>query len=356
MAEDEEKTEQATPKKRQDAREKGQVAKSVELNTAFLLITSLIFFYFTIGNLGDNFKYGFVHFIGLASHYEITLTSFPQLVKDITYIMFSIMLPFLIVMLLVSLFINVVQVGFMITPKAIELKFDKLNPINGFKNMFSLKSFGELVKSILKASVISYILYIFIKGKMSYWFSLINTSKEILFIALLKGIFLISVYITIFILFMAVLDYVFQKYTFEKSIRMSHKEIKDEYKQMEGDPHVKQRIRKLQMELARRRMMEDVKKADVVITNPTHYAVALKYEESKMSAPKVVAKGINMIAERIKEIAQENNVAIVEKPELARELYKKVNIDNFIPEELYKAVAEILAYVYKAKNQNTRHF
>ncbi len=356
MAEDEEKTEQATPKKRQDAREKGQVAKSVELNTAFLLITSLIFFYFTIGNLGDNFKYGFVHFIGLASHYEITLTSFPQLVKDITYIMFSIMLPFLIVMLLVSLFINVVQVGFMITPKAIELKFDKLNPINGFKNMFSLKSFGELVKSILKASVISYILYIFIKDKMSYWFSLINTSKEILFIALLKGIFLISVYITIFILFMAVLDYVFQKYTFEKSIRMSHKEIKDEYKQMEGDPHVKQRIRKLQMELARRRMMEDVKKADVVITNPTHYAVALKYEESKMSAPKVVAKGINMIAERIKEIAQENNVAIVEKPELARELYKKVNIDNFIPEELYKAVAEILAYVYKAKNQNTRHF
>ena len=155
---------------------------------------------------------------------------------------------------------------------------------------------------------------------------------------------------------MAVLDYVFQKYTFEKSIRMSHKEIKDEYKQMEGDPHVKQRIRKLQMELSRRRMMEDVKKADVVITNPTHYAVALKYDEAKMSAPKVVAKGINMIAEKIKEIAKQNNIAIVEKPELARELYKKVNIDNFIPEELYQAVAEILAYVYKVKNQNKTGF
>ncbi len=356
MADDEEKTEQATPKKRQDAREKGQVAKSVELNTAFLLVTSLIFFYFTIGALGKGFKSAFVHFIGLSSHYEITLASFPQLVKDITYIMFSMMLPFLIVMLLVSLFINVVQVGFMITPKAMELKLDKLNPVNGFKNMFSLKSFGELVKSILKATVISYILYIFIKAKMPYWLSLINTSKEIVFLALLKGIFLVSVYITVFILFMAVLDYVFQKYTFEKSIRMSHKEIKDEYKQMEGDPHVKQRIRKLQMELAKRRMMEDVKKADVVITNPTHYAVALKYDESKMSAPKVVAKGINMIAQKIKEIAKENSVTIVEKPELAQELYKKVNIDNFIPEELYQAVAEILAYVYKAKNKNSSGF
>ncbi len=351
MADDEEKTEQATPKKRQDAREKGQVAKSVELNTAFLLVSSLIFFYFTINHFGDYFQYSFTHFIGLSSHYEITLASFPHLVKDITYVMFAMLLPFLIVMLFVSLFINIVQVGFMITPKAIELKFDKLNPVNGFKNMFSLRSFGEMIKSILKALVISYILYVFIEAKMSYWFSLIDTSKEILFLSLLKGIFLVSVYITIFIIFMAILDYVFQKYNFEKSIRMSHKEIKDEYKQMEGDPHIKQRIRRLQMEMAKRRMMEDVKEADVVITNPTHYAIALKYDESEMNAPKVVAKGMNMIAERIKEIAKEYNVAIVEKPELARELYKKVNIDNFIPEELYQAVAEILAYVYKTKNR-----
>ena len=349
---DEEKTEQATPKKRQEAREKGQVAKSVELNTAFLLAASVIFFYFTINSLGDYFKYSFTHFIGLASHYEITVTSFPKLAKDITYLMFSMLLPFLIVMLFVSLFINVVQVGFMISPKAMELKFDKLNPVSGLKNIFSMRSFGELIKSVLKASVISYILYIFIKSRMSAWFNLIDTSKEIIFIVLLKDIFLITVYILIFIVFMAVLDYVFQKYNFEKSIKMSHKEIKDEYKQMEGDPHVKQKIRRIQMEMAKRRMMEDVKKADVIITNPTHYAVAIQYKEKEMNAPKVVAKGMNMVAKKIKEIAKENGVTIVEKPELARELYKKVNIGNVIPEELYQAVAEILAYVYKAKKAN----
>ncbi len=346
---DEEKTEQATPKKRQEAREKGQVAKSIELNTAFLLAASVIFFYFTIDSFGDYFKYSFTHFIGLASHYEITVTSFPKLVKDITYIMFSMLLPFLLVTLFVSLFINVVQVGFMISSKAIELNFDKLNPVNGLKNIFSMRSFGELIKSILKALVISYILYMFIKSRMHLWFSLIDTSIEAIFIVLLKDIFLITVYILIFIVFMAILDYVFQKYNFEKSIRMSHREIKDEYKQMEGDPHIKQKIRRMQMEIAKRRMMEDVKKADVIITNPTHYAVAIQYKEKEMNAPKVVAKGINMIAQKIKEIAKENNVTIVEKPELARELYKKVNIGNVIPEELYQAVAEILAYVYKAK-------
>ncbi len=348
---DEEKTEQATPKKRQEAREKGQVAKSAELNTAFLLLASIIFFYFNIDSFGKHFKDAFVYFVGLSSHYELTLTTFPQIVKDVTYIMFSTLLPFLALILLVSILINVAQVGFMITPKAMELKFDKLNPINGLKNIFSLRSVGELVKAILKTVVISYILYLFIKNKMSDWFDLIDTTNTQVFLSMLKSIFLISIYILIFIFFMAVMDYIFQKYNFEKSIRMSHKEIKDEYKQMEGDPHVKQKIRRLQMEMAKKRMMEDVKKADVVITNPTHYAVALQYNDAEMNAPKVVAKGMNLIAQKIKEIAKENNVDIVEKPSLAQELYKKTNIGDEIPEELYKVVAEILVYVYKAKKE-----
>jgi flagellar biosynthetic protein FlhB len=348
---DEEKTEQATPKKRQEAREKGQVAKSVELNTAFLLLVSIIYFYYNIDSFGNHFKDAFVYFIGLSSHYELTLASFPKLVKEVTYIMFVMLLPFLVLILLVSLFINIVQVGFMITPKAMELKFDKLNPINGLKNMFSMRSFGELIKSILKASVISYVLYLFIKSQMPKWFDLIDTSKETVFIMLLKSIFLVSVYILIFVVMVAILDYLFQRYNFEKSIRMSHKEIKDEFKQMEGDPHVKQKIRRMQMEMAKKRMMEDVKKADVVITNPTHYAVALKYEDMQMNAPRVVAKGVNLIAEKIKEIAKENDVDIVEKPEIARELYKKVKIGDEIPQELYQVVAEILAYVFKAKKE-----
>ncbi len=351
MPDDEEKTEQATPKRRQEAREKGQVAKSIELNTAFILAASIIFFYFNANYLGNHLKEAFVQFIQQSSNFKLTVETFPFVVKQITYLMFSTLLPFLVVLLFVAFLINVVQVGFMITPKAIELKLEKLNPVNGFKNMFSLRSFGELVKSLLKLLVISYILYLFVKAKMPYWLTLVDTSKEIVFIALLKGIFLIGIYILIFILAMAILDYLFQRYTFEKSIRMSPREIKDEYKQMEGDPHVKQRIRRLQMELAKRRMMEEVKKADVVITNPTHYAVALSYKENSMKAPKVVAKGLNRIAERIKEIATENDVPIVEKPELARELYKKTKIDDYIPEELYHAVAEILAYVYRIKKE-----
>ncbi len=351
MADDEEKTEQATPKRRQEAREKGQVAKSVELNTAFILAAAAVFFYFNADYMGKHLQQAFVQFIQQAAHFEITTGSFPFLVKQISYMMFSTLMPLLAVLLFVAFLINVVQVGFMITPKAIELKLEKLNPVNGFKNMFSLRSFGELIKSLLKLIVISYILYLFVKSRIPAWLSLVDTSKEMVFIALLKGIFFITLYMLIFIMAMAVLDYLFQKYTFEKSIRMSPKEIKDEYKQMEGDPHVKQRIRRLQMELAKRRMMEEVKKADVVITNPTHYAVALSYKEETMKAPKVVAKGLNRIAERIKEIARENNVPLVEKPELARELYNKTKIDDYIPEELYHAVAEILAYIYKIKKE-----
>ncbi len=353
MPDDEEKTEPATPKRRREAREKGQVAKSVELNTAMILAAGLIFFYFNASALGEYFRQTFVQFVTMAANFHLNVDTFPYLVKQITYIMFKIMLPFLIVMVVVSFLVNVAQVGFMFAPKALELKLDKLNPVNGFKNLFSLRSFGEMVKSILKLIVISYILYLFIKASLPFWLTLTDTTEQQVFIALLRGIFKVGLYVLIFILFMAILDYLFQRYNFEKSIRMSPKEIKDEYKQMEGDPHVKQRIRRLQMELARRRMMEEVKKADVVVTNPTHYAVALSYKETSMKAPKVVAKGLNRIAERIKEIALEHDVPVVEKPQLARELYKKVKIDEYIPEELYHAVAEILAYVYRIKGTKT---
>ncbi|AEA33844.1 flagellar biosynthesis protein FlhB [Hippea maritima] len=347
---DEDKTEQATPKRRQEAREEGRVAKSVELNTAFLMLAAVVFFYFTASNFGEKIKDVLIYFFTLASNFEITLDSFDILVKRISGFMFSILLPFFIVMATIAFLINVVQVGFYITPKAMEIKFDKINPVNGFKNMFSLRSFGELVKSLLKASVMGYILWIFIQKNINSWSSLSKTNQTAVFLVMIKSMFLVVVYILIFIIFMAILDYLFQKYTFEKSIMMTKQEVKDEYKQMEGDPKIKQKIRSMQMEMTRKRMMEEVKKADVVITNPTHYAVALKYDSATMAAPKVVAKGINLIAKKIKEIAKENDVPIVEKPELARSLYEKVKLDREIPEELYQAVAEILAYVFKLKN------
>ncbi len=347
---DEEKTEQATPKKRKEAREEGRVAKSIELNTAFLLLTSVIFFYFNTNSLYKKLSNTFVYFINLSSHFEINTATFPILVKDITYIMFSILGPFLIIILAASLLINIAQIGFMVTPKAIEFKLDKLNPVNGIKNMFSVRSFGESIKSALKASVMWYILYIFIKHNVSSWLNLTDVSVLVIAEQILKGIFSITVYIMIFIVLIAIIDYLFQRYNFEKSIRMSIKEIKDEFKQMEGDPLIKSRIKRMQMELSRRRMMEDVKKADVIITNPTHYAVAIKYDESKMNAPEVTAKGTNKIAEKIKEIAKEADIVIVENPPIARLLYKKSKIGETIPEDMYNAIAEILAYVYKLKN------
>ncbi len=348
---DEDRTEPATPKRRQEAREEGRVAKSVELNTAFLLLVSVIFFFFTASNLGEKLKETFEYFIELSGQYHLSLNSIGHLFKSVNTAIFSILFPFFIVISIAAFLINVVQVGFMITPKVLEIKFDKINPVNGLKNLFSLKSFGELVKSFLKAIVMTYVLWIFIKHNIPKWQNLTQQSENVVFLVLLKDTFLIVIYILIFIIFMAILDYLFQRYTFEKSIRMTKQEVKDEYKQMEGDPKVKQKIRSMQMEIARRRMMEEVKKADVVITNPTHYAVALRYDATKMNAPKVVAKGINLIAQKIKEIAKENDVPIVEKPELAQELYKKVPLDREIPEELYKAVAEILAYVYRLKNK-----
>ncbi len=349
---DEERTEQATPKRRQEAREEGRVAKSVELNTVFILVTALVFYYFFSTSFAENLMKLFTHYIGIAPGFELTTNNFVWLVKDITYKMLHILVPFFILMLFISILINVIQVGFMITPKVLEIKFDKINPVNGFKNMFSLKSFGELVKSLLKVLVVSYILYIFVKHSLPHWFGLIDTQTITIAAALGKSTFAIVGYITIFLLLMAILDYLLQKYTFEKSIRMSIKEIKDEHKQLEGDPLIKSRIRRLQMELARKRMMEGVKTADVVITNPTHYAVALKYDEDTMPAPTCVAKGMNKLAERIKKIAMEHDVAIVENPSLARELYKRTDVGEIIPRELYQAVAEVLAYVYNLKNRH----
>jgi len=347
---DQDKTEPATPKRRQEAREEGKVAKSVELNTAFLLLVSVIFFYFFAKTMTETIENMFEYYINMSAWFDIKLSSLGIILKTTNEFILKLVLPFFILITAAAFLINVVQVGFMITPKVLEIKFDKINPVNGLKNLFSLKSFGELVKSFLKAIVMGYILWIFIKHNLPMWLNLTKTQPNTVFVNLAKDTFSIVSYILIFIIFMAILDYLFQKYTFEKSIMMTKQEVKDEYKQMEGDPKVKQKIRSMQMEIARRRMMEDVKKATVVVTNPTHYAVALQYKHNEMIAPKVVAKGINLIAEKIKEVAKENDIPIVERPQLARELYQKVKIGSEIPPELYQAVAEILSYIYRIKN------
>ncbi|OSS42589.1 Flagellar biosynthesis protein FlhB [Desulfurella amilsii] len=346
-----EKTEKATPKRREESRKKGQVAKSIELNSAVLLFVALIFFYFNANNFKDTASYSFNYFLNLP--YHISLNNVGSLYADIMKIFFMFVGVFFVLIVIVALLVNVAQTGIMLSFEKLNFDLEKLNPINGIKNLFSLRALGELAKSILKIIIIFSIMYLFIKVKYKSWLDLTDQPINVFTVVLAKNMFAITFYLVLFMVFLAILDYIYQKYIFEHSIMMSKEEVKEEFKQMEGDPKIKAKIRKMQMELARRRMMENVKTADVVITNPTHIAVALKYDQSKMNAPKVVAKGLDEVALRIKEIAIKNNVVIVENPPVAQSLYKQAQIDKEIPIELYETVAKILSYVYNLKNKKT---
>ena len=263
----------------------------------------------------------------------------------------KVLIPFTVVMLCVGLGANIIQKGFLFTLKPLAPNFSKIDPIKGFKKLFSLTSFVELIKSILKILIIGLIVTLVVKGEISSFPTLIQmelkgmlvyigsvTSKIILYVGLAMG-------------GLALLDYMYQRWDYERGLKMSKQEVKDEYKQREGDPQVKARIKSLQRQWARQRMMEKVKEADVVITNPTHLAIAIQYESGKMIAPIVVAKGSGFIAQRIKDIARGAGVPVVENRFVAALLFKTVEIGQTIPQELYKAVAEILAYVYKLKGK-----
>lgn len=344
-----EKTEKATPKRREEARKKGQVAKSIELNTAALLFVALIFFYFNATHFVDTTSYSFNYFLSLP--HNIDLNNVGSLYIDIMKIFFMYAGAFFVLLIVIALLINVVQTGIMFSAEKLSFDLEKLNPINGIKNLFSLRALGELAKSILKIIIIFTIMYFFIKTKYESWLNLTDQPINVFMVVLAKNMFSVALYLVLFIIFLAILDYMYQRFIFERSIMMSKEEVKEEFKQMEGDPKIKAKIRKMQMELARRRMMENVKTADVVITNPTHIAVALKYDQAKMNAPKVVAKGLDEVALRIKALAIKHDIVIVENPPIAQSLYKKAQIDKEIPAELYEAVAKILSYVYNLKNK-----
>ena len=246
---------------------------------------------------------------------------------------------------------NVAQFGFLFTTKPLIPKLEKINPIKGLKNLFSIKKLVEGVKLTLKVFISFFVgFWLFWKFflempklELMNFFEQIKWFKE-------KVIIIVFALLAVFLLF-AIIDLIYQRYTYKKSLRMSKQEIKDEYKQTEGNPEIKAKIRRLQMEMTKKRMLSEVASADVVITNPTHYAVAIRYDRTKDEAPRVVAKGVNYLAIRIKEIAREYDIMIVENPPLARELYKLVEIDETIPKDMFKAVAEVLAFVYRAKNK-----
>ncbi len=346
---DEEKTEPATPRRREEARKKGQVAKSQEFSSAFLLLLGTCM----IGVWG---KYMVVYLERymqwmlsplIFSHMPFNETNVSFLLIDMFFFSVRVLFPIMLVLFLIAFLSNFLQIGLQFSSEPIKPQLNKIDPISGFKRLFSLRSVTELFKNIAKIAIVGYIAYSTIQNLLPQFaqMSVMEIRDASALFANITLWFVIKVSIVLVLL--AILDFAYQKYDFEKGIKMSKQEIKDEYKQREGDPLVRRRIRQKQREMAMRRMMSSVPEADVVITNPIELAVALTYDSDDMHAPKVVAKGGGVVAEKIKDIARENNVPIVENPPLARSLFKLCDIDDYIPPQLFKAVAEILAYIYR---------
>ena len=351
-----EKTEPATQKKLDDARKEGKVAKSKELTSAFMLIALFlilkIFISYIGGNLVNIFSIVYNRIDGYVNPGELGFTS--QAVSAFTMqMLIQILLsvwPFFLIGVTIAILVSIVQVGWKVSTKPMEPKLSKFNPINGFKRIFSKESLFNLVMAIIKIVLIALIAYFSVKDKANDLFVLYEISLKQA-ISLVGEIILdTGLKISLVYLIVGLADFIYQKRKFSEDMKMTKQEVKDEYKNTEGDPQIKGRQRRKMQEASQRRMMQDVPKADVVITNPTHFAVALKYDAETAKAPVLLAKGEDYIALKIKEVAKENHVEIVENKPLARMIYHNVDIGAEIPPELYQAVAEVLATVYRMKN------
>ncbi len=346
-----EKTEQATPRRREDARKKGQVFKSADLNSAIILLTGSVLLYLTMSSMVDNLKSFTSLYILDRTLQDFSVQYACDLLIEAIYITARILLPILVGTFIAAFAISYLQVGSLFSSEALTPKLERLNPLQGFKRIFSRRSLVELVKSLFKVGITGYIVYTVIKKYYFVFPRFVDMELAATCKTLGTVVFEMAIKVGICFVILGLLDYIYQWYEHEKSLKMSKHEVKQEYKQSEGDPLVKSRQRQIQREFAMKRMMSEVPQADVVITNPTHFAVALKYDIEAMDAPVVVARGQDFVALRIKEIARQNNVTIVEDPPLARTLYYSLDLGDLIPEELYQSIAEILAFIYKQKRK-----
>lgn len=354
MADDREasqKTEEPTPKRLEDARKRGQVVHSREVANWLMLVAVAIVVVGLAPGLMDSLGHTLTPFIERPHAFTVGADgSIEGMETSLFAILAPLAAPFalLVVAALASSFL---QHGFLFSPEALKPNFDKISPLAGFHRLFSMRSVVELIKNVLKLAVISAV------GVLAVWpemdaierlitMGTLDTLEELhsLVMRLLIGVCAILAAI-------AALDYLFQRFQFIRQLRMTREEVREEYRQTEGDPHIKGRIRQLRQERARRRMMAAVPTADVVITNPTHFAVALKYDQANMDAPRLLAKGADLIAHRIREVAKQHEIPIIENPPLARALYAGVELDQEIPAEHYKAVAEIIGYVWRLKDR-----
>ena len=345
------KTEEPTSKKKKDASKQGNIAKSAEVNKAMTFIAILVVIYMMSGSIISELQ-GFIVNI-LSGDFSMTMND-----NTIKILMFKVMMSFMKIVLPISLIIMVfgilgslIQTGLFFSMESLKPKFSKLNPLTGLKNMFSMKAIVNLIKSMVVICIMIYLGYSF----MSKNFEGIIKSGDIylpyLFNIVLDLIKSILTSITLAVAVVAALDYGYEKFSHKKGLKMTKQEVKEEYKQMEGDPHIKGKIKQKQRQMANQRMMQAVPSSTVILTNPTHISIAIRYEQGKDTTPIVVAKGVDEVAFRIREIAKSHDIPIIENVPLARLIYKEVDIDQEIPEEMYKAVAEVLVAVYKIKNK-----
>lgn len=345
------KTEKATPKRKEDARKKGQVLQSKELSTALVLLA--VFFIlrllgpFIYGEISNFLERLFEEYFKMSDLFTPNVLS--RLFYECITLLGKILLPILFTAMIVGIIMSYTQVGFLLTTETLKMKFERINPLSGIKRMFSARAIVELVKSILKICLIGYVAIKYIISEEDNMLNLMAMEPIESAVYICSTMVNVAIRICFVLLFLGGLDYVYQWWEYNKSLRMTKQEIKEEYKQTEGNPEIKGKIKQRQRQLSMKRMIQEIPKADVVITNPTHFAVAIKYDAKVSDVPLVLAKGQDFIAQRIKEIAKEHKIEIVENKALARALYASVEIGEGIPQDLYQAVAEVLAFVYSLK-------
>ena len=344
-----EKKHAATPRRREEARKKGQVFKSQEAISAFMLLGLVAVLKYWLPTMLERMEELFPYVLSLPSDW--TERSVASLMLNILWLGIQIMAPVLGAGLLIALAANYIQVGILFTGESMKPQISRLSLMSGAKRMFGVKAWVELAKSLTKVILIGYFLYASVRDRLQIFPALqqLDVGQGAIFLG--QALMELAWKISISFFGIAALDYLYQRWDYEKNLRMSHEELKQEYRQTEGNPELKSEIKKRQRALAMSRMMQDLKKADVVVVNPTHFAVALRYDLNVQKAPYVVAKGQDQVALRMRELAKEYDLVIMENKPLARALYAQVEIGQGIPADLYKAVAEVLAFVYRLKKK-----
>lgn len=349
------KTEKATPKKKRDERKKGNAFQSRDVVSVVILIVGFVM----ISKLGS---FIMIQVKGLYlsdlkkmdSLYALSIADCLLIMKEAMLVFFISTIPILIVLALTGIIMTGAQTGFLVSGELLKFKYSRISLIEGFKRMLSLRSVVQLVKSLIKVIVIMWVIYTSVQDLMVVTPDMLNAGLDSNLSFMMDSIMSIVYKICLIFVAVAVLDFAYQKYDYEQKLRMTKQEVKDEYKQTEGDPFIKGKIREKQRKLSLNRMIQQVPKADVVVRNPTHYAVALKYDINKDQAPIVLAKGQDYMAKRIIDVAVKNKILITENKPLARSLYETVDVNNYIPAELYQAVAELMAWVYSTRDKGKK--